>query len=843
MKKILSLILLLLCVGVGAEAAHTKWKLYVNPGHGGYTSNDRQTTMPKVNGVALPVGDNGYNNSNCFWESSGNTYRALGIKYFWQKRVIDAGLADASSIKLSRSTNTQSGDLTLSTIASASSSYGGYFMSLHTNAGNSSANYMIVMYSATSSSNPNGERISGSKAMATAAAKWHDAVNLTNETYDTPRAMTDRAFYGGSSLGALRTNSAPGYLAESWFHDYRPEAFRMCSEGYNYFLAWQLMRAYLESPGLSGVKIYPIIVGDIRDLSKSCGYTSYTTRGRDKYLAINGATVTLKNVNTGGTKTYTTDQFNNGFYTFYDCVYGATYEITVSKSGYKTVSKTVTVGTTDTQHKLNFDLEEGTNSGIAVSPTSVDFGEITAETTSSKTITVTGTELTSAISVASSNTTEFAVSTTSIAATGGSLTITYKPTTAGNHYATITLTSGTHEKTLVVSGSAKNPPLLFEEGWNYSETSGKSVPWATTGTPRNLAFGAGKLYVSIPSENRIAIVKAQTAEHIKDLDMTGVEGGALSFCDVKYIDGKILASNIATSAEGNGTLKVYIWDNDDATPRVLLETTDLGGASRVGDTFYIKGNLTTGGIYYATSHGSDNTSIVSYAITNGAVSTTATINTITEDGAEGIAFGLSPRVIAGETGRFWVTGQNYYPSLFDQDGLVIQTLNAEALNNDNAGNTFTPFTFKNTGYAFATAYTYNATASERVRDGRAILVDATDGWSNAVKVAEYPAAGLGNTRNTSYSSSVEVAVNGNSGVEMWVLIHNQGIAYYKHGTVPAYTYNESSGVENVEDSVAEEASDAQTEFYNLQGIKVKNPSNGIYIRVQGNKVTKEYIRK
>ena len=813
MKKICSLILLLLCVGLGASAAHSKYKLYVNPGHGGYTSNDRQTTMPKVNGVALPVGANGYNNSNCFWESSGNTYRALGIRYFWNKRVVSAGLADSNSIKLSRSENTQDGDLTLSTIAAASSSYGGYFMSLHTNAGNNSANYMIVMYSATSSSNPSGERVSGSKAMATAAAKWHDAVNLTNETYDTPRAMTDRDFYGGTSLGVLRTNSAPGYLAESWFHDYRPEAFRMCSEGYNYFLAWQLMRAYLDSPGWSDVKLYPIIVGDIRDLSKSCGYTSYTTRGRDKYLAINGATVTLRNVATGGTKTYTTDEFNNGFYTFYDCVYGATYEITVSKEGYKTKTQTVTVGTTDTQHKLNFDLEEGTNSGIAVSPTSVDFGEITAETTSSKTVTVTGTDLTSAISVSSSNTTEFSLSTTSIAAAGGSFTITYKPTAAGNHSTTITLTSGSHSKTIVVSGSAKNPPLSFTEVWNYSETSGKSVSWATTGTPRNLTFGAGKLYVSIPSEGRIVVVKAQTAEYLYDLDMTGVDGGALAFCDVKYIDGKILASNIATSSDGNETLKVYVWDNDSATPRVLLETTDIGGASRVGDTFYIKGNLTNGGIYYATSHGEDDTKIVSYAITDGTCSKTATINTITEDGSQGIAFGLAPRVIAGETGRFWVTGQNYYPSLFDEDGLVTQTLNAEALNNDNAGNTFTPFTYKGTSYAFATAYTYNATASERVRDGRAILVDATAGWSNAEQVAEYPAAGLGNTRNTSYSSSIEVAVNGTSGIEMWVLVHNQGIAYYKSGTVPTYSYDpvpEITAPSSVEMTATEGQSSTQT---------------------------------
>jgi len=77
MRKVYSLILLLLCVSLGASAA-SKTKLYINPGHGGYTSNDRQTTMPSVNGVKLPVYDetlegyphySTYNSSNCFWES------------------------------------------------------------------------------------------------------------------------------------------------------------------------------------------------------------------------------------------------------------------------------------------------------------------------------------------------------------------------------------------------------------------------------------------------------------------------------------------------------------------------------------------------------------------------------------------------------------------------------------------------------------------------------------------------------------------------------------------------------------------------------------------------------
>lgn len=52
----------------------------------------------------------------------------------------------------------------------------------------------------------------------------------------------------------------------------------------------------------------------------------------------------------------------------------------------------------------------------------------------------------------------------------------------------------------------------------------------------------------------------------------------------------------------------------------------------------------------------------------------------------------------------------------------------------------------------------------------------------------------------------------------------------------------SSGVENIEIE-AENAEDVAPVYYNLQGVQVVNPENGIYIVKRGNKVTKEYIRK
>lgn len=49
-------------------------------------------------------------------------------------------------------------------------------------------------------------------------------------------------------------------------------------------------------------------------------------------------------------------------------------------------------------------------------------------------------------------------------------------------------------------------------------------------------------------------------------------------------------------------------------------------------------------------------------------------------------------------------------------------------------------------------------------------------------------------------------------------------------------------VSGVEDIVADNQDDSSVGYYNLQGMKVESPDKGIYIRVQGNKATKVYIK-
>ncbi len=52
---------------------------------------------------------------------------------------------------------------------------------------------------------------------------------------------------------------------------------------------------------------------------------------------------------------------------------------------------------------------------------------------------------------------------------------------------------------------------------------------------------------------------------------------------------------------------------------------------------------------------------------------------------------------------------------------------------------------------------------------------------------------------------------------------------------------DENGGAGVSDLVVEDEN-APVEYYNLQGIRVANPENGIYIVKQGNKVTKRIIK-
>ncbi len=394
-------------------------------------------------------------------------------------------------------------------------------------------------------------------------------------------------------------------------------------------------------------------------------------------------------------------------------------------------------------------------------------------------VTVTGTNMGSSVTATSSNSAFTVTNNTSLSSgtVSGTIRISYKPTTEGVSTGTITLKGTTKagaEVTAKITVTGKCS-LKFEEVWNYSETSGKApatgTNWASDKTTmRNIAYGNGKIYVVNPGSTTITIANARTGEYIGSINTTGVSGGTYGVMDAEVVGGKLVACNLATSS--NPVLKAYVWDTDNSEPREILNTENLGGCTRVGDTFDMKGDMTNGELLFLSG-----STILKYTITNGTVSTTPTTISVTENGSA-VDAGLSPRVIAQADGKYWITGNLIAPKLVSSTGAVEVTLDSDIFN-DIEGNDFQPFTFKGKQYAFATTY---AAGSSTVTGCRAVFIDASNGWNNAVNMGEYPAEGLGTTRNIDRSTSIEVAVDGTNGIEMWVNSVKQGIAYYKHGT-------------------------------------------------------------
>ena len=760
-----------------SSAIFSNYRVFLNPGHGGHESNDRQ--------IFVPLG------TPDFWESDGNLTRGFYMR--------DLLALYGATVGTTRTHNTEADDLDLTYIATLSNNFGGWFISPHTNGGNASANYTSAFYKGEN----NTDYVSGSKAMGQAMVNQHHAVELTNTTYSTPRSLADYDFWGWH-YGILRTNNRPGILVESWFHDYRPEALRLKSFHYNRMLGWQLIQGFLRSPvGGSGMK--GAIAGDCRDLSVGCGYTNYATRGRDSYKAINGVKVTLKNSSgsvvsvgswdpkSGDDATYYpstqtnpmyTDNYNNGVF-FFDELNPGTYIVEVFKNGYTTQTKTVTV-TNDNITKCCFDMKQGSATGITPSISIWEASAYAGES-ASKQVSVSGSGLTANItaSISGTNANLFSVSPTTLGASGGTITITYNPVTAGSHSAVLTLASGSQRETIAITGTAKNRPITFSQVWNFSETAGTTAPWASFAQMRNMDYGDGKLYVVNPG-TAVNIINAQTGAKMGELSMQGVSGGALSLIDVKYIDHKIVGCNIATNAEGMNTFKIYCWDSDVATPRVILSTTNLGGKARIGDCMNLRGDLTNGSFSFAAGGASEANTVLTYSINNGVVSTSPTsVNLTDNSGSEGIILGISPRIVPEQNNQFWGIGQYYLPTLFQEDGRARATLSADVLAT-NRGNCFTAFNYKGTPYGLATDYIPEAQAGNNLMGGKMVLFDATNGWAKAEKIGEYPSAGLGSTRNTSFSTSICTHVDGENGVEAWVLVHNQGIAYFKCGS-PAAT--------------------------------------------------------
>ena len=131
MKKILAVSVLALMALTASAIKPQDIKIYINPGHGGHDSDDRNVVIaPYTQGD--PEG---------FWESNSNLDKGLYLR----DMLIERGY----NVAMSRVTNTTDDDLGLSTICSLANNYGAdIFLSIHSNATGTTArvNYPMVFF-------------------------------------------------------------------------------------------------------------------------------------------------------------------------------------------------------------------------------------------------------------------------------------------------------------------------------------------------------------------------------------------------------------------------------------------------------------------------------------------------------------------------------------------------------------------------------------------------------------------------------------------------------------------------------------------------------------------------
>ena len=267
-------------------------KICIDPGHGGHDpSNDRKIPLP--HGLV-------------FWESEGNLMTGLHER--------DLLLSLGANVKMTRTENDDSDDIALSSRVAIANAFGAdYFQSNHTNAGSAGTNYSLVLFRG----KDNSPQWSDAKAMGAIIAPNLQDLLRTTRNYN----RGDQSFLG-FSLGVLRNTNMPATLSEGSFHDIPEEALRLKNSEYSKNYAWALVKSFCKYFKVDG---FP--TGRIGGIVKN----------QQSGEVINNVQVTVQ----PGNKTYTGDDFYNGFYGF-DLDTG-TYTLTFSRTGFFDVEKTVTI--------------------------------------------------------------------------------------------------------------------------------------------------------------------------------------------------------------------------------------------------------------------------------------------------------------------------------------------------------------------------------------------------------------------------------------------------------------------------------------------------------------------
>lgn len=346
-------------------------RIYIDPGHGGYTSIDRP--LPIIN----HSGGNGDDANNPdtvkFYESNTNLQKAFGV----MEKLIEMGFSFdrskgarnfSNNIVMSRNANWETNLATVREETDVNNI--DMFLSIHSNApGNSEpwnvTNYPLMLYRGYTS--PRAEHALDYNLQVQSREMcwklWRQIIENPHHhwngynTESTAYISGDLDFYGnwttsGTSkgeakgyLGVLR-HHVPGLLAEGYFHTYGPSRHRAMNWDVDRVEGAAYARGIADYFGIPRENT-GIIYGIIRDGDQTFWHSEYdhTSINNDKYLPLNGVKVTLRK-GSYVVAEYSTDDHYNGAFVF--TVEPGTYEADFVLDGYQDQTQTFTVGASRT---------------------------------------------------------------------------------------------------------------------------------------------------------------------------------------------------------------------------------------------------------------------------------------------------------------------------------------------------------------------------------------------------------------------------------------------------------------------------------------------------------------
>ncbi|MBQ8832049.1 MAG: Ig-like domain-containing protein [Paludibacteraceae bacterium] len=323
------------------------YKIYINPGHGGYDSDDRLMYLyPIFDGTNVREG---YTREQSFWESTSNLDKGLRLDTMLS--------ALGFQTKLSRIHNTTEDDRSLSAISAEASDWNADFMlSIHSNAG-APSNYVLQIHSGITPGDPKGldgypEQVpewvcNEARAITTlmGANQYSNEVSCWSKE---PTIAGDKTFartiMGWSNgYGVLRNLRVPGTISEGMMHDYLPETYRLMNIDYKRQESFYFAKTFIEY-FCEGELPYGAIGGQLRDDFQKQLFPNYNARKntRDVLLPINRGKVELYNEAGDLLQTYVTDTLYNGCYFFWNLQPG-TYIVKAEEAAYYPKTDTLVV--------------------------------------------------------------------------------------------------------------------------------------------------------------------------------------------------------------------------------------------------------------------------------------------------------------------------------------------------------------------------------------------------------------------------------------------------------------------------------------------------------------------